>query len=114
VDDHAGFRAFARALLDADGFLVVGDAADGTSALAAARELHPQLVLLDIQLPDLDGFAVCERLLAGGADVPIVVLTSSREVGAFRRRLSASGARAFIAKTDLTGDRLAAILSQKD
>ena len=61
VDDHADFRAFARALLEADGFEVVGEAHDGASALAAARALKPALVLLDVQLPDIDGFAVCER-----------------------------------------------------
>ena len=56
VDDHAGFRSRARLLLEADGYEVVGEAADGTSALAASRRLHPEVVLLDVQLPDLDGF----------------------------------------------------------
>lgn len=108
VDDHAGFRASARALLDADGFTVVGEAADGTSALAAARRLHPQVVLLDIALPDVDGFAVCELLTAGGGG-PAVVLTSSRSVGSYRRRISASRARGFLAKSDLSGRALAAV-----
>lgn len=62
VDDHADFRAFARTLLQAEGYEVVGEAQDGASALAAARELEPGLVLLDVQLPDLDGFAVREQL----------------------------------------------------
>ena len=78
VDDHADFRAFARVLLEAGGFEVVGEAGDGAAALAAARELRPALVLLDVQLPDRDGFAVCERLAAGDAP-PVVVLTSSRD-----------------------------------
>ena len=64
VDDHADFRAFARTLLEAGGFEVVGEARDGASALVAARALKPGLVLLDIQLPDIDGFALCEQ----GAD----------------------------------------------
>ena len=62
VDDHADFRAFARTLLEAGGFEVVGEARDGASALSAARALRPELVLLDVQLPDIDGFAVCEQL----------------------------------------------------
>ena len=108
VDDHADFRAFARALLTADGFEVVGEAPDGASALAAARSLKPALVLLDVQLPDIDGFAVCEQL-AGDEAAPAVVLTSSRDASSFRRRLGASSARGFIAKAELTGRGLAAM-----
>src|SRR5829696_4465444 len=70
VDDHPGFRSAARALLEADGFDVVGEAADGESALAAAERLRPGLVVLDIQLPDLDGFVVAERLATGSKPVP--------------------------------------------
>ena len=62
VDDHAGFRGFARRLLEADGFTVVGEAGDGTSALAAVDDQRPEIVLLDVVLPDIDGFAVAERL----------------------------------------------------
>jgi CheY-like chemotaxis protein len=69
VDDHADFRLFARSLLEAGGFEIVGEAQDGASALAAARALKPGLVLLDVQLPDIDGFAVCERL-AGDEAAP--------------------------------------------
>jgi DNA-binding NarL/FixJ family response regulator len=106
VDDHADFRAFARALLDADGFEVVGEAHNGASALAAARSLKPALVLLDVQLPDLDGFAVCEQL-AGDDDPPVVVLTSSRDASSYRRRLRESSARGFIPKAELSGAELA-------
>jgi DNA-binding NarL/FixJ family response regulator len=109
VDDHAGFRAFARALLEAEGFVVVGEAPDGASALAAVRDLRPRFVLLDIHLPDFDGFAVCERLAEAGGELPVVVLTSTREASSYRRRLDASGASAFIPKAELTGARLAAI-----
>jgi DNA-binding NarL/FixJ family response regulator len=76
VDDHAGFRTFARALLEAEGFDVVGEAGDGASALALTRTLAPELVLLDVALPDIDGFKVCEALLEDGPG-PAVVLTSS-------------------------------------
>jgi DNA-binding NarL/FixJ family response regulator len=58
VDDHPSFRRCARVLLAAEGFEVVAEAADGTSALALAREISPELVLLDVQLPDLGGFVV--------------------------------------------------------
>ena len=93
VDDHAGFRGFARRLLEAGGFTVVGEARDGASALEAVEELRPELVLLDVVLPDTDGFAVAERL-AEQADGPIVVLTSSREAADFGGRLAGSPASA--------------------
>lgn len=108
VDDHAGFRSFARALLEAEGFAVVGEAADGASALALAGALAPELVLLDVALPDMDGFAVCEALLEDGRG-PAVVLTSSRDVSAYRRRLERSRARGFIPKSELSGPALAAV-----
>ena len=108
VDDHAGFRSFARALLEAEGFDVVGEAADGASAIAAARALSPELVLLDVALPDMDGFAVCDALLEDGTG-PVVVLTSSRDVASYRRRLERSQAQGFIAKSELSGRALAAL-----
>jgi DNA-binding NarL/FixJ family response regulator len=108
VDDHAGFRSFARALLEAEGFDVVGEAADGASALAAAQALAPELVLLDVALPDMDGFAVCDALLEEGAG-PAVVLTSSRDVSSYRRRLKRSRARGFIPKSELSGPALSAL-----
>lgn len=107
VDDHADFRAFARDLLQAAGLDVVGEAHDGASAVTAARELRPRIVLLDIQLPDLDGFEVCERLAGDGAG-PVVVLTSSRSESTYRRRLAGSSAHGFIAKAELSGQALAA------
>jgi DNA-binding NarL/FixJ family response regulator len=108
VDDHAGFRSAARALLEAAGFEVVGEAVDGASAVVAATALRPEVVLLDVYLPDIDGFAVAERLPADG---PRVVLTSSRSVTSFRRRLAAHPAWRFIPKSDLSGDTLAAAVS---
>ena len=109
VDDHDGFRRDARALLEADGFEVVGEAADGESAVVAATRLRPGLVLLDIQLPDTDGFEVAQQI-AAGADPPSVVLTSSRGASAYRRRLAGSPARGFVPKNELSGERLAALL----
>jgi CheY-like chemotaxis protein len=108
VDDHSGFRSAARALLEAGGFDVVGEAADGASALATVAELRPEIVLLDIQLPDIDGFAVAERLAENGVH-PAIVFISSRDVTAFRRRLAANPAWSFIPKTELSGDTLAIV-----
>jgi DNA-binding NarL/FixJ family response regulator len=108
VDDHAEFRAFARALLETEGFDVVGEAPDGASALSAARALRPEVVLLDVQLPDLDGFAVCEQL-AAVEDPPAVVLTSTRTASSYRRRLDDTSARGFIAKAELSAAGLSAL-----
>jgi DNA-binding NarL/FixJ family response regulator len=110
VDDHASFRSAARALLEAEGYDVVAEAADGTSALAAVQACDPEIVLLDIQLPDLDGFEVAERL-AGRQAPPAVVFVSSRAESSFRRRLAANPAWRFIAKSDLSGEALAAALT---
>jgi DNA-binding NarL/FixJ family response regulator len=109
VDDHDGFRAGARELLEADGFQILGEAADGESAVEAARRLRPDVVLLDIQLPGLDGFTVAERL-AAGTDPPVVVLISSRGEQAYRRRLASSPARGFISKGEFSGECLASLL----
>jgi DNA-binding NarL/FixJ family response regulator len=110
VDDHEEFRRMARALLESEGFEVVGEAADGESAITGAASLRPQLVLLDVRLPDIDGFEVAERL-AQHADAPTVVLTSSRDESAYRRRLAQSAAHAFVPKSELTGAALATFLA---
>ena len=108
VDDHPTFRRSARRLLERAGYLVVGEAADGHAALAAAAELRPDIVLLDIQLPDLDGFGVATRL-TGGEDAPTVILTSSRDRADFGALVERSGARGFIPKGELSGARVAAM-----
>jgi DNA-binding NarL/FixJ family response regulator len=108
VDDHAAFRASARALLQAEGFDVVGEAADGAEAVAAVAVLRPEIVLLDIQLPDLDGLTVAEQL-ATVPNAPAVVLISSRDAAAYGSRLQAAPARGFIPKSGLSGEALAAL-----
>ena len=110
VDDHEAFRASASALLEAEGFTVVGQAADGEAAIAESERLRPQVVLLDIRLPGLDGFAVAERLTAL-PDPPRVVLISSRDAAAYGPRLRAAPARGFITKRELSGEALAALVS---
>ncbi len=102
VDDHAGFRRHARRLLESEGFTVVGEAADGASAVVATRSLRPKFVLLDVLLPDTDGFTVAERL-ADEPDAPAVVLISSREAAEFGTRLQRSPARGFVHKGALSG-----------
>jgi DNA-binding NarL/FixJ family response regulator len=110
VDDHAAFRASARALLQAGGFDVVGEAADGAAAVEAVATLRPEIVLLDIQLPDVDGLAVAEQL-AAAPDSPMVVLISSRDATAYGPRLQQTSARGFIPKRVLSGEALAALTS---
>jgi DNA-binding NarL/FixJ family response regulator len=110
VDDHPSFRATARVLLEAEGFDVVGEAADGASALTEAGRLQPEVVLLDVQLPDIDGFDVAARLTGGGDNGPVVILVSSRDSSDFGPLVTRSGARGFVPKAELSGDRLHALL----
>jgi DNA-binding NarL/FixJ family response regulator len=110
VDDHAAFRALSRRVLEAAGYDVVGEACDGAGALAEAERLRPAVVILDVQLPDLDGFEVAERLMAA-EDAPAVVLVSSREASSYGRRVAASSARAFIPKWELTARAIGAIVA---
>jgi DNA-binding NarL/FixJ family response regulator len=110
VDDHAGFRAAARALLEAAGYQVVGEAAGAEEAVIEAKRLRPGLVLLDVQLPDGDGFEVAGTL-AALPDPPIVLLVSVRDRQSYRRRLPGSAARGFIPKDRLTSAAVAALLT---
>lgn len=110
VDDHEAFRDAARSLLETEGFDIVGEAAGGCDALTEAERLRPDVVLLDIQLPDLDGFAVADRLAVTAA-APDVVLISSREAATYGDRLTSAPARGFLAKRDLSGAALADLLA---
>ena len=110
VDDHPSFRATARALLQAEGYDVVGEAENGVGALRQARELQPDVVLLDVQLPDFDGFEVAARLTGQDGSTIEVVLCSSRDGSDFGPLVAQSGARGFIPKAELSGAALKAVL----
>lgn len=105
VDDHPGFRAWARAELEAHGFRIVGEAGDGIGAVESVARLGPEIVVLDVHLPDIDGFEVADRMSVT-SEPPIVVLVSSRERDEFGSRIEESGVRGFLSKSSLTGRAL--------
>ena len=109
VDDHPSFRLTARALLESEGFEVVGEAQDGAAGIEAALRLRPDVLLLDVQLPDIDGFAVAEQLTRNGWS-PAIVLTSSRDLSDFGSLVAQSGARGFVPKAELSAATLSALL----
>jgi DNA-binding NarL/FixJ family response regulator len=111
VDDDPRFRTQARDLLDADGFVVVGEAVDGASGLEAAEVLRPDFVLLDIGLPDIEGFEVATTLAVNGPP-PWVVLTSSRDARAYGRRLTNGHSLGFIPKEQLSGAAIRALVDR--
>jgi DNA-binding NarL/FixJ family response regulator len=109
VDDHAGFRASARVLLELEGYRVVGEAVDGATAVSAAESLRPDLVLLDVQLPDIEGFDVARQMLVRGF-TRLVVLVSSRDESDYGDRIRTCGALGFVPKGELSGERLQELL----
>ena len=114
VDDHDDFRTHAAEMLATGGYEVVGSCPDGRSALSAIAALRPDVVLLDVQLPDLDGFAVIEQVnRAGDGTAPIVVLTSTREAADYGGRVAQSGAAGFISKEELSARSLDALVGAR-
>jgi DNA-binding NarL/FixJ family response regulator len=103
VDDHAGFRASARRMLECDGYEVVGEAADGAQALTAARELRPDLVLVDVGLPDCDGRDLAARL-GTNSHVAVLLISSRDDVE------SGEEALGFIPKDRLSGRAIKALV----
>jgi two-component system response regulator EvgA len=110
VDDHPSFRASARLMLESDGYEVVGEAEDGGAALAAAQQLRPELVLLDVRLPDIDGFEVARRLLDASGPTPQIVLISSHDSADLGEAVGASGARGFVPKSELSAEAIALLI----
>jgi DNA-binding NarL/FixJ family response regulator len=110
VDDHQAFRSFARTLLGAEGFDVTGEAADGESALDAIHRRRFDVVLLDVQLPGIDGFEVAQRV-AESPHPPAVVMTSTRDAADYGSRLAGAPVRGFVPKQELSGAALTAALA---
>lgn len=110
VDDNEAFRSAARAVLEVGGYRVVAEVGTGAAAVAAAALLRPDVVLLDVGLPDQDGFTTCRQLHAGQPDL-VVVLCSIRDADEYGDALSASSAAGFLPKSGLSAEALARIVT---
>ena len=111
VDDDPRFRAQARRLLEADGFVIVGEAVDGASGIAAAEALRPALVLVDVGLPDVSGFEVATAIAAAGSSE--VVLTSSRDARSYGRRVDDGRSVGFLPKEQVSGAAIRALVASR-
>jgi DNA-binding NarL/FixJ family response regulator len=111
VDDHPSFRATARALLESEGFEVVGEAKDGREAIEQTERLRPEVVLLDVQLPDTTGFEVARALAHSNGGGPAIVLVSSRDGSDYGDEIPACGARGFVPKGELSGASVRALVT---
>ena len=109
VDDHPEFRQHARRMLESGGHVVVGEAQDSASAIERTRVLRPDVVLLDVNLPDESGLRIVDRLCPPGSHVPAIVLTSTRGARDLAPLLRRSRARGFIPKDELSGSRIEAL-----
>ena len=109
VDDHPSFRKTARVVMRCAGFQVVGEAADGASAIESVKTLRPDLVLLDVMLPDIDGFEVAATL-GSEVDPPEIVLISSHDPRDFGTLIEESGVLGFISKAELSPTTLRRLL----
>jgi DNA-binding NarL/FixJ family response regulator len=110
VDDDRVFRSLARPMLAADGFVVVGEAGTVAAAIAAAHELKPDAVLVDVGLPDGDGVTLARELVALPWR-PRVILTSTDPHITRAEDVRRSGACAFVAKDELFNAPLRVLLT---
>jgi DNA-binding NarL/FixJ family response regulator len=110
VDDNSAFRAAARQLLERSGFVVVAEAGDGDDGYRAAQEHTPDIAIVDVQLPDHDGFEVAERLRELDP-APAVILTSSLDGTDFGALVATSSALGFIPKAELSARAIEALLA---
>lgn len=110
VDDHPSFRASAKRMLELDGYAVVGEAATGAAAIDAVGELRPDVVLLDVRLPDIDGFRVAEHLAASDAG-PAIVLTSSHDRSDFADEIANCPAHGFIPKSEMSAEAMTLLVA---
>jgi DNA-binding NarL/FixJ family response regulator len=110
VDDHPSFRASARRMLEADGYCVVGELDNGEGVVAAVEKLNPQVVLLDVHLPDIDGFEVMRRLIDANDAPPQMVLVSSHDFSDLDEAVGASGVRGFVAKSELSAEAISLLI----
>jgi len=110
VDDHPSFRASARRMLEANGYDVVGELDNGDGVVAAVEKLNPEVVLLDVHLPGIDGFEVTRRLLDANGASPQIVLISSHDATDLDEAVGASGARGFVAKSELSAEAISLLI----
>jgi DNA-binding NarL/FixJ family response regulator len=107
VDDQEPFRMAARMVVEAtDGFDVVGEAETGESSVEMARDLSPDLVLMDVNLPGINGLDATRQILAEGSDRVVVLLLSTYEEDEYAPRAAECGAAAYIPKAVFGPDRL--------
>ena len=112
VDDQAPFRAAARAVVEAtDGFAVVGEAETGEASVSATRQLHPDLVLMDVNLPGINGLQATREILKDSNGVVVVLLLSTYEEEEYGPKAAECGASAYIPKSKFEPDRLSAAWS---
>ena len=109
VDDNDEFRASTRTLLACEGYDVIGEAADGATGLEVIRRLGPNVALLDVQLPDSDGFSIADRLRTDAQSTAVVII-STRDRSDYGGSVARCGAIGFIAKSEICGAALQAVL----
>jgi DNA-binding NarL/FixJ family response regulator len=107
VDDQAPFREAARSVVElTDGFEVVGEAETGEASVQAASELQPDLVLMDVNLPGIDGLEATRQILAAAPGRVVVLMLSTYEYDEYAPRAEEAGAAAYIPKSEFEPDRL--------